>query len=235
MNETFIALARLQTLDSELATLGLRAEDVPQRIERLKREAEQMRSTLDATKQAILEHKKETKLAEVELKSAEEKIGSYSVQLYSAKTNEQYKAFLKEIETQKKIKSRVEDRMIVLMEEAERLEQARAVSEKEAGVLDAEASRKVAALEGELAEVRAAVAERETARRELLAVLPANVLKLYERVRKSKGGLAVVATDHERCGGCLSPIPAQVLLDISRKERIYTCEACGRILLPQTN
>jgi len=235
VNETFIALGRLQSLDSELATLAARNEEIPQRVERLKKDTEQARSSLDATRQAITDHKKEYKLAEVELKSAEEKIGSYSVQLYSAKTNEQYKAFLKEIETQKKIKSRVEDRMIVLMEEAERLEQRRVAAEKEAGVLDADAGRKVAALEAELAEVRAAVTEREAGRKELLAVLPPAVLKLYERVRKNKGGLAVVSTKHERCGGCLSPIPAQIMLEISRKDRIHTCEACGRILIPDGN
>jgi len=235
VNEAYIALAKLQSLDSELATLLARDEEVPKRVERLKKDTEQARSSLESTRQAIIDHKKDYKLAELELKSAEEKIGSYSVQLYSAKTNEQYKAFLKEIETQKKIKGKVEDRMIVLMEESERLEQRRITAEKEAGTLDADSGRKVAALEAELAEVRAGIAEREAGRKELLAVLPPAVFKLYERVRKNKGGLAVVSTKHERCGGCLSPIPAQIVLEIRRKDRIHTCEACGRILIPDDN
>jgi len=232
VNETFVALKQLQNTDSELQTLAAKSEELPKRIARLRHDAEQARTMLEATRQAITDHKKDYKLAEVELRSTDEKIASYSVQLYSAKTNEQYKAFLKEIETQKKIKSKVEDRMIVLMEEAEGLEQKRVGVEKDHGQLQLDAERKVAVLEAELQELVAAAAEREDRRRELLKALPAGVLKLYERIRKNKSGVAVVTTRGERCGGCLNPVPAQVFLEISRKDRIHTCEACGRILVP---
>ena len=96
MKQVFDQLIELQRVDSDLATLKTRMEALPARISRLQKEAEQMRSDLEGTRQAITDLRKEYKLAEVDLKAAEEKIGSYSVQLYSAKTNEQYKAFLKE-------------------------------------------------------------------------------------------------------------------------------------------
>ncbi len=232
MKQVFAQLTELQKTDSDLAMLRARLEELPKRIARLKEEAGNMHSQLETVRQAITEHKKEYKLAEVELKATEEKISSYSVQLYSAKTNEQYKAFLKEIDTQKKIKSRIEDRMIILMEEAEELENKRQTLEKEVAATEAETAQKVAMLEKEKEELVAAISEREQLRAALVASLPPNVLALYERIRKNKAGLAVVTTRNDRCNGCYNPVPAQRLLEIERQDRIFTCEACGRILVP---
>ncbi len=231
MKQTFQQLRALQEIDTDLKTLRTKTDEIPKRIEKLQQEAARAKTELESTLQEITGHKKDYKLAELELKTAEEKITSYSVQLYSAKTNEQYKAFLKEIETQKKLKSGVEDRMITLMEEAEALEQKRQTTEKEDAQLETETVRKVKALEAEKQELEAAVTERENQRAELVQALPKSAVKLYERIRSRKGGLAVVTTRHERCNGCMNPVPPQRLLEIQRQDRIYTCEACGRILV----
>jgi predicted nucleic acid-binding Zn-ribbon protein len=228
----FIQLRALQELDTDLKTLTDRATEVPKRIEKLRSDLERAKARLETAQAGITDHKKQLKLAEVELKAAEDKITTYSVQLYSAKTNEQYKAFLKEIETQKKGKSAVEDRMIVLMEESEVLERERVAAEKEHAELAQDTEGKVKSLEAELVEIKAAVTEREANRKELAAAMPATLLKHYERIRRNKAGLAVVTSKGDRCGGCLNPVPAQRLLEIAREDRVYTCEACGRILVP---
>jgi uncharacterized protein len=232
MKQTFDQLIELQRIDSDLAMLKARMEELPKRINRLQEEAKSTRSNLESIRLAITDHKKNYKLAEVELKSSDEKVSSYSVQLYSAKTNEQYKAFLKEIETQKKVKSKVEDRMIILMEESEQLETKRQAVEKEAGELETDTVRKVTALETEKQELAAAISEREQHRTALVAALPQSIVTLYERIRKSKAGLAVVTTKSDRCNGCYNPVPAQRLLEVERQDRVLTCEACGRILVP---
>jgi len=224
-------LWQLRQVDQELKTLKARCDEVPGRIRELERAAAELKSGLEATRQAIVEHRKRYKLAEVELKAAEEKAAAYSVQLYSAKTNEQYKAFLKEIETQKRLKSEIEDRMIVLMEELEELERRVRSAERESADVDADTGRKIAALEAERAELTAAISEREQRRTELAALLPADLMKRYERVRGSKAGVAVAAIKGDRCNGCLSPIPPQRMLEIEREDRLFLCEACGRILV----
>lgn len=122
--------------------------------------------------------------------------------------------------------------MILLMEEAETLERQRAASEKEDAQLDSDTVRKIAALETEQKELTSAQTAREEARARVIESLPPATLKLYERIRRNKGGVAVVTTKGERCNGCLNPVPAQRMLEIDREDRIYTCEACGRILVP---
>lgn len=231
MREAFIRLWALQQVDQELRTLSGKLAALPGRIADLKRAADELHAELDQAREAILDHKKQYRLAEVDLKATEEKIAGYSVQLYSAKTNEQYKAFLKEIEAQKKAKSAVEDKMIVLMEESDALDRKVRENERVAGELDSETIRKVGLLEGEKGELEGAIVEREEARRKLVAEMPSDLLKRYERIRTGKAGIAIAAIRRERCSACLSPIPPQRIIEVERQDHLYSCEACGRILI----
>ena len=231
VKQSFGLLWALQQLDIELRTLSEKLSQIPSRVNDLKKAAAAIKAELDQGKVDIIEHKKQYKLCEVDLKSAEEKVTGYSVQLYSAKTNEQYKAFLKEIEAQKKQKNSVEDRMIVLMEETEALDRKVKENEKKSTELDAETTRKVEMLENEKKELEAAIDTRKQERETTAAAIPADLLKRYERVRASKGGVAVATVRKERCSGCMSPIPAQRILEVDRQDRLYLCEACGRILI----
>ena len=231
VKQSFQHLWALQQLDTELRTLNEKLSQIPSRLSDLKKTAAAMKADLDQAKTDIIEHKKQYKLCELELKGTEEKVAGYSVQLYSAKTNEQYKAFLKEIEAQKKQKNSIEDRMIVLMEETEALDRKVRENEKESAELDSETIRKVEMLENEKKELGAAIATRQQQRETTAAAIPAELLKRYERVRASKGGVAVATVRKERCSGCLSPIPAQRILEVDRQDHLYLCEACGRILI----
>jgi hypothetical protein len=231
VRESFQHLWALQQLDTELRTLGEKLSQIPSRVNDLKKTAATIKAELDQAKTDILEHKKQAKLCEVELKGTEEKIAGYSVQLYSAKTNEQYKAFLKEIDTQKKQKNSIEDRMIVLMEETEALDRKVKGNEKQSAELESETTRKVEMLENEKKELEEAIASRQQQRETTAAEIPAELLKRYERVRASKGGIAVATVRKERCSGCMSPIPAQRILEVERQDHLYLCEACGRILI----
>jgi hypothetical protein len=231
VKQSFELLWALQQLDTELRTLSEKLSQIPSRVNDLKKAAAAIKAELDQAKTDIIEHKKQYKLSELDLKSTEEKVTGYSVQLYSAKTNEQYKAFLKEIETQKKQKNSIEDRMIVLMEETEALDRKVKLNEKESTELDSETTRKVEMLESEKTELDAAIATRKQQRETTAAAIPAELLKRYERVRANKGGVAVATVRKERCSGCLSPIPAQRIVEVDRQDHLYLCEACGRILI----
>jgi hypothetical protein len=53
----------------------------------------------------------------------------------------------------------------------------------------------------------------------------------YERIRKAKKGMAIVAVKRGACGGCFNRVPPQKILELKQNSRIYTCEHCGRILV----
>jgi|YNPNPStandDraft_1061719.scaffolds.fasta_scaffold00015_46 predicted nucleic acid-binding Zn-ribbon protein len=232
MKEHFANLRILQEVDNEIKSLKERLSEIPRRAAEIHKKVENVKSSIEEKKHFIQESKRQYKLAEVELRAAEEKIASYSVQLYSAKDNIQYKALIKEIETQKKIKIEIEDRIIALLEEIEKQEKELGELGKMGAQIETDAKNRLAILNEEKNELEKAINDREKIRTETAARLPADLLRRYERIRASKGGIAVTTTEHERCNGCLSPIPPQRILEIERQDKLYLCEACGRILLP---
>jgi predicted nucleic acid-binding Zn-ribbon protein len=231
MKEAIEKLAKLQKLDNELQILESKSKDIPQRIEGLKLLIENKRTNLKEHQQRILNLKKENKLLEVELKSVEDKITQYSAQLYSAKTNEQYKAFLKEIDAQRKEKSTIEDKIIEIMGNIEETENELKELEKDLNETEVITAEKIKVLEEELKNVENAIKERTQKRQTLAQELGRELLTAYERIKKSKNGLAVVTIDNERCQGCLNPVPAQKILEIKKNDRLHFCEYCGRILI----
>jgi len=68
-------------------------------------------------------------------------------------------------------------------------------------------------------------------REKLVVRIDRGDLATYERIRKAKGGLAVVPVRRNACGGCYNAVPPQKVLELRKNNRIYTCEHCGRILV----
>ena len=74
----------------------------------------------------------------------------------------------------------------------------------------------------------------EAERQTLVAEVPEDLLPLYERLMKTKDGLAVAPLDAGKCGGChMKLIPATIVAVQNAKE-ITRCEDCGRILYQES-
>ena len=232
ISENLTFIWALQRLDSELDTLRHKAAEIPRKIEGLNLTVSDEKKQLEETRNGIIEMKKRYKLLEVDVKEDEEKIGAKSAQLYGAGTNEMYKAFLKELENLRVNKAKLEDQMIEIMEQLEQAERRAQSLTREATTIEQETRERVATLEKELAEMQAATAIRDGERARLLESLDRNVVAIYERMRKNKRGVGAVGVNGERCNGCMSPLPPQLVLEVCKKERLYFCEHCGRILVP---
>jgi hypothetical protein len=222
----------LQRLDSELDTLRVKVEEIPRKIQGLNLTVSDEKRELEDCRKKIIDLKKNYKLAELDIKEADEQIGTKSAQLYSAKTNEQYKAFLREIEHLRKTKSAGEEKMIALMEQLEAAEARVKALEHEVKDVEGETVERIRTLERELQEFGQAITTREVERVTAREGIDKDIVNVYERIRKNKRGVAVVSAASDRCGGCLNPLPPQVTVEIGRKDRLHFCEHCGRILVP---
>ena len=222
----------LQRLDSELDTLRVKVEEIPRKIQGMNLTVSDEKQELEECKKKIVDLKKDYKLAELDIMEADQQVGAKSSQLYSAKTNEQYKAFLKEIEHLRHTKSAGEERMIVLMEHLEQAEARVKTLEHEVKDVEGETVERIRTLERELKEFQQAITTREEERVRAVEGIDKDIVTVYERIRKNKRGVAVVSAGNDRCGGCLNPLPPQVTVEIGRKDRLHFCEHCGRILVP---
>ena len=56
------------------------------------------------------------------------------------------------------------------------------------------------------------------------------ILSVYERVRKGKGGAAVIVVKKRACGACYKALTPKKVQEVKRADRIHTCDNCGRLL-----
>jgi len=169
---------------------------------------------------------------ELELQGVMDKTRRIEQDLYSGRIGnpKELSAMQAEVALLGRQRQRLEDEMLAVMEEIERL------TERE-GVLTAQRQARQRELEDYLLQyqghTRTITAEIDTVRRARqakAAEIDPEVLHRYERLRQRKDGVAVAAVTNGICEGCHVAIPQGRVAQILEGERLYTCEECGRIL-----
>jgi len=221
----------------EIQRLDLRIGELRAEIDRLPKYVAQIENKLAAHKQELADQKaalensaKERKQFEAKIVDVEAKIARLQDQLNDAKTNVQFRAFQHEIEFARNEISKFEDRILDQMEQAEALQERVAKAE----VSLAEEAKKVAA---EVEKARGAVAKDQAQLKTLVVdrngvvpSVPPPLLKLYDRIRLKRGGVAVAEVEATRCTACNVVVRPHVLQQLSSSDEVFTCEFCGRIL-----
>ena len=223
-------VVRLQEIDNRLAELAREIASLPKHIAEIEKKLVAHERKLDADRAALAANQKDRKKCETDIPAQEQKISKLKDQMLTAKTNEQYGAFQKEIEFCQKEIRKLEDRILELMAESEPLE--KNVKAAEAALKDEKAQ-----VEGEkgLARERTAVdqkaaAELHTERASIAKEVTPATYQQYERVRKGRRGIAVAEVVDGRCTACFMVLRPQYYQDVKRTESILFCESCQRIL-----
>ena len=152
-------------------------------------------------------------------------------QTLGAKTNEQYRAFQKEIEYCETEIRKCDDRGLQLMEEGDAL--SKNVTATESAL--AEEKRSVEARKKEVAvqadHAKAEVARLIAERAALAASISKPLLSTYERLHKRMhDGRVVAKVTDSTCMGCNMTIRPQYLADLKLGSEVLACENCRRIL-----
>jgi len=128
-------------------------------------------------------------------------------------------------------KSRVEDRLLELMEEREVLEERLASARVEAAVARRGAEELMGSTTTEIAAIEAELDERRAARGALVPAFDHELLALYEELRGTKKGVGAAALRDGVCQGCHEKLSAVELDKLKRTAGIRRCESCRRILV----
>jgi predicted nucleic acid-binding Zn-ribbon protein len=144
--------------------------------------------------------------------------------------NEEFQALTSEIQHAEDAIHALEDRELVLMEQAEELQRAAAATEKETARTEAIIKEQLARLEQSNAATTDRLRELEAEHVQLAEKVDSDALFLYERLFVKKGDAAVVPLEHEICGGCHMKVPTQVAAQVRGDQALTQCPNCGRIL-----
>jgi len=230
LNPGLKTVIELQQLDGEIAEISAQIDLLPKEVQQLETQLHEFIHAHDERQQRLAKNQKERKDLEAEIQAIRAKISKHKDQLYEVKTNEQYKAMLKEIEGEESKVRGFEDQILEKMVEAEDLEEhirdaaARLDSEK---ARVAEEVRQLQSLRQVDVEKRDELQARRDA--DAASIEPA-LLAQYERLRRGKRGQAVAAVRSGLCAACNVMLRPQLFNEVRSNESIMTCENCGRIL-----
>ena len=230
VEEQLPQLMKLQALDAQLYRLRREREAKPKLIEELETRRNEEEAAVKAIEEKTKANQVKRKQRELDLSSKEEGIKKLQAQLYQLKTNKEYQTMQHEIEGQKADNSRIEDEILMLMEDAETLDK-ELVKEK---ALFAEAEKHLIEdkkkIEAEISSLDGEISNLEAQRKEISALVDKKVLAHYEKVLANRDGLALAAVKSHSCQGCFMNLPPQVINEIKMGDKIVTCESCARIL-----
>lgn len=227
------ALYKLQTIDVHILRNQKRLAEIAQALEdnqvvvAAQTQLEKSQNTLKPLQQKVRD-------VEHEIESTTNKARATEDRLYSGtvKNPKELQDMQNEIASLKKWQSELEDRQLAAMvavEEAESVvDDAQTQLDSVVSLWEAEHSE----LLTEKKQLEAEIAEQQSKREGALKDVSADSLKLYNRLRKSKGNQPVALLKGQNCGICGIGITTTIEQQVRRAEELVYCPNCERILCP---
>jgi len=166
---------------------------------------------------------------QLQLKSSEEKIGSYRAKLNACTTNREYQALKEQIAADEMACSVLSDEILEALEKID--EYQRLVGEAQQRIADSksELAKAQGAVRQQNSQFAAEIARLETDVAKAENQLPDDFRTLYDRLVKSKGEDAMAEVQDKTCGGCCQQLTPNLLAVLSSGLGVI-CKTCGRII-----
>jgi len=223
-------LIRLQEVSQVIEKLTRELAAVPLRIQDLDQSLARHRVEVAKSKDDLATHQKDRRKLEGDLQTVEAKIGKYQTQLMEVKTNKEYTAMLHEIDRAKEERDGVDTQILQAMESADLLESV--IKQKEAALADEmkQVAAAQAVLQAEHKDLEAKKQQMEAERKGIEAEIAPEMVAEFNRISRSRGGVAVARVAGGLCQGCSVRIQPRIIQQIRRNEGILRCESCKRFL-----
>lgn len=223
-------LVQLQQIDGKLdeieharGDLPLRVKAAEEKLAAVKVEIEQHAATLKTLQKDKMRLESEITALNARKKQNEER-------LYAVTTNKEYDAVTLEIESVMQHIDEAETHLLETIEQEETTQEKLTEQKENLERLEAAHAVQSADLSKRIARNADREAKLKAEREALVKEIPIQHVRLYERIRPSKDGLAIVSVVRGACGGCFTQIPPQRVMEVRDQDKFIACESCGRIL-----
>lgn len=228
-------LLDLQAEDTAITRLETRKVSLPEaaRLKAVTEQLEELTSDLEIATKQDQEIGHEHGRLEGEIELLEQKIGREEQRMMAGTVSnpKELSALQAEVESLKKKKSGLEDQLLEVMEQRETSSStvARITGERDqASAESEELTAKVGAL---TSEIEAEIAQHSSARDQIAAELPTDLITLYEKIRAQKQGVGAAALEQGMCQGCHTKLPQKELERMRAEGGLQRCDNCRRILV----
>ena len=228
--EKLKALEELQKVDIKIRDLSVEAEKHPTRLRQIETERNQAKTALDATRGKLADNERARRQNEQLLQLEKDKVRKWESRLNELKTPREYAALARELDIAKKTNQTADEEIKRLAGEYEELR--KQVAAAEAALADKEAvvAREGQEIQAQLDTVQARMKELQDERARLVGQCDKALVSKYERIRKQRGGVAVVPVVAGTCKGCQRNIPPQMANNLLTSDEILLCPNCHRFI-----
>ncbi|MCK9229413.1 MAG: C4-type zinc ribbon domain-containing protein [Syntrophales bacterium] len=230
MKEQITLLIELQRIESDLAGLEVRKHELPRKRELLEENLAAHENRLKSARERLESLRGDHRARETDLAAGAQRIKKAKSRLLEVKTNKEYEATLKEIDSITDANGMIEDVIIGLLDEIDRtvgivaeetadLEERRNIFRRETKQID-----------GELGSIDSRFEDKNREQNELRSRIASPFIKKFDLIRGRRNGRVVVAVRNEVCDGCHMNIPPQMFNDLIKSEELMLCPHCSRII-----
>lgn len=227
------AILRLSDVDRALYSARRRRAQALQISAPQEARVADARRGLDRLKDQQKTQSRETTRLEGEARAKQAEIDKTQAALNQAKSNDEYQALLRSIETKKGELGDLETKVLEAYEATESRTAEQKALELKLKQLDGELAEAKKRVAEELGKIDAEVGRLEGQRKEAAVGLSADHMALYQRVLETTKDSATAAVIKDICQGCFMKVRPEQVSQV-RGKQLATCETCSRILhLPE--
>jgi predicted nucleic acid-binding Zn-ribbon protein len=230
MQDEVRALLILQDRDRRLLALGKDLEKLPQDEARAKAKLAGDESSVAKAHQALLDCELRVKKIELDAETRRTTIKRLKLQQFETRKNEEFVALGHEITRYEKELDGFETKELEAMEEVDGFRTALKTAQAALDHTKTLVQEDLATIKERHERMEADRKEVTAERERLIQNVPESVLPLYNRLMKTKAGLAIAPLRDGKCEGCHMRLIASTVMKVQTGKEIAQCEDCGRIL-----
>lgn len=230
VEDQMILLKELQGLDQKLNSIGQDQRKLETEREGIDAEVVRVRDMVTSLEASISELDEQRGQLRQALEQEQANIEKSEGRLPEIKTQKEYLAVLKEIDTAKKLNKDLTDQIEAKNTEIAALNEESA--EKQQSLVEMEAQ-----IANRCGEIEEALKSFEQTRQSLvkqrdnqIKPLPKNLQRRYQLLMERRAGIAVVEARNGACLGCNMHLPPQLFNSLFVAQEIKTCPHCSRLL-----
>jgi predicted nucleic acid-binding Zn-ribbon protein len=224
-------LIDLQRVDTETQKVLLGKKELPLALAKLEENFEVIKARISEHRCKLEEKNKMHRELEDKLKKGIEQLRKTKDRIHDVKSNKEYQAVLKEIETFEQKNGVMEDQIITILEEIDAVKTSLAMKEQEFVREQKKYEEDKKRTEEQIGSIEAELQSGQKQGEEIRGKIRKDLLKKYEIIKNVNQGLAVVSAWKETCNGCHMNIPPQLYNELLESmEDLICCPNCRRII-----
>lgn len=224
------ALLVLQDRDRRLLRLGEDLQKLPRDEARARRQLAGDEAALKKAHEALMAAELIVKKHEMDAQTRRTTVIRLKQQQFETRKNEEFQAIAHEITRYEKDLDQLETVELEAMEEVDRLRAEQATAEAALAKTRALVEQDLAKITERGERIRAERAEVAAERERAAAAASEDLLPLYDRLMKTKNGMALAPLEEGKCQGCHMKLIPSTVVAVQGGKELTRCEDCGRIL-----